>query len=311
MGAAVNIKSRENRQSVISALTSIQSRLSLYKNSLPENGLVLFSGNVECVETGRDKRLLIDVELYSPISHSLYKCDDRFHTDQLRSTLNAGEPRIGFVIVDGKGALFARLQGTQKSILAKCNVDLPRKHNKGGQSSTRFAHIRDEKRHNYLRKVAECALECFINVNDGDGLISVDGLIVAGLAELKTELTKSDLFDKRLQALVLKHVDVAYGGESGLQQAMALCADCLENVKLVHEKKLLGEFFEHIAKESGLVCFGVDETMRALEAGAIKTLLVWEDLPLKRYTLIDQDDRNQQEKIHYWTPENVRFDFYF
>lgn len=59
--------------------------------------------------------------------------------------------------MDGHGALFANIEGGNKEILAKYNVELPKKHNKGGQSSVRFARLRIEKRHNYLRKVCEIA----------------------------------------------------------------------------------------------------------------------------------------------------------
>jgi peptide chain release factor subunit 1 len=71
---------------------------------------------------------------------------------------------------------------------------LPKKHRKGGQSSVRFARLRDEKRHNYLRKVAELCTQNFIT-ND---MPNVVGLVLAGSANFKTELAGSDMFDKRL-----------------------------------------------------------------------------------------------------------------
>ena len=42
-------------------------------------------------------------------------------------------------------------------------VDLPKKHGRGGQSSVRFARLRVEKRHNYVRRVAELCTQFFIN----------------------------------------------------------------------------------------------------------------------------------------------------
>lgn len=48
-----------------------------------------------------------------------------------------------------------------------------------------------EKRHNYVRKVAETAVEMFIR-NDK---VVVAGLILAGSADFKTELGQSDMFD--------------------------------------------------------------------------------------------------------------------
>ena len=38
-------------------------------------------------------------------------------------------------------------------MLHKFTVELPKKHGRGGQSALRFARLRMEKRHNYVRKV--------------------------------------------------------------------------------------------------------------------------------------------------------------
>lgn len=41
-------------------------------------------------------------------------------------------------------------------MLHKFSVDLPKKHGRGGQSAVRFARLRMEARHNYVRKVRPC-----------------------------------------------------------------------------------------------------------------------------------------------------------
>ena len=46
---------------------------------------------------------------------------------------------------------------------------------------------------------------------------------------------------QRLQAKVIKIVDVSYGGENGFNQAIELAAESLANVKFIQEKKLIGE----------------------------------------------------------------------
>lgn len=76
-------------------------------------------------------------------------------------------------------------------VLHKFTVDLPKKHGRGGQSALRFARLRMEKRHNYVRKVAEVATQLFIT-NDKP---NIAGLILAGSADFKTELSQSDMFD--------------------------------------------------------------------------------------------------------------------
>lgn len=116
--------------------------------------------------------------------------------------------------MDGNGTLYGTLCGNTREILHKFSVELPKKHGRGGQSSVRFARLRLEKRHNYLRRVAEMAVQMFIT-NDRP---NVAGLVLAGSADFKTELAQSDLFDPRLQAVVITSVDVAYGGENGFNQ---------------------------------------------------------------------------------------------
>lgn len=68
---------------------------------------------------------------------------------------------------------------------------------RGGQSALRFARLRMEKRHNYVRKVAEVATQLFIT-NDKP---NIAGLILAGSADFKTELSQSDMFDPVRQSL--------------------------------------------------------------------------------------------------------------
>ena len=81
--------------------------------------------------------------------------------------------------------------------------------------------------------------------------MNVKGLILAGSADFKNELSKSDLFDNRLQAKVIKIVDISYGGENGFNQAIELSAETLANVKFVQEKKLLEAYFEEISQDTG------------------------------------------------------------
>ena len=48
------------------------------------------------------------------------------------------------------------------------------------------------------------------------------------------------IYFQRLQAKIIKIVDVSYGGENGFNQAIELAADALANVKFIQEKKLIG-----------------------------------------------------------------------
>jgi len=126
-------------------------------------------------------------------------------------------------------------------------------------------------------------------------------LILAGSADFKTDLVRSDLFDPRLNTKVIKLVDVSYGGENGFNQAIELSADALANVKFVAEKKLIARFFEEISLDTGKYCFGVDDTLQALEAGAVSTLICFEELDVERLTL--KNNQTGDHEIKHLTKE--------
>ncbi|KAJ3126737.1 Electron transfer flavoprotein alpha-subunit [Nowakowskiella sp. JEL0407] len=249
-GTATNIKSRVNRQSVMDAIVSTQTRLKLHTKS-PKNGLAIFCGSI-VTDDGKEKKFTIDFEPFKPINRSVYMRDNRFHTEALQSVLEL-DAKFGFIVMDGIGTLFGTLSGNTREILYKFTVDLPKKHRRGGQFSVRFSRLRDERRHNYVTKVAELAVQMFI-ANDR---VNAEGIIMAGSADFKNELAQCEMLDPRLKLKILKIVDVCYGGENGFNQAIDLSAEVLSNVKFVQEKKLNQKYFDEISQDSGKYCYGL------------------------------------------------------
>lgn len=301
-GTASNIKNRVNRLSVLSAITSTQQRLKLYPK-VPPNGLVVYCGTI-ITEEGKEKKVNISFEPFKPINTSLYLCDNKFHTEALNELLESDD-KFGFVVMDGTGALFGTLSGNSREVIHKLTVDLPKKHGRGGQSALRFARLRLEKRHNYIRKVAELCTQFFITADK----VNVSGLVLAGLADFKNELATSDLLDQRLSAKILKIVDVSYGGENGFNQAIELSAEVLKSVKFIQEKKLISKYFEEIAQDTGKYCYGVKDTLYALDMGAVETLIVWENLEINRYIL--RNNTTNEEKTLYLNKEQEKDSSYF
>jgi peptide chain release factor subunit 1 len=164
----------------------------LHPCSVPPNGLVVYCGSI-VTDEGKEKKVNIDFEPFKAINTSLYLCDNKFHTEALSSLLS-DDSMFGFIVMDGNGTLFGTLSGNAREIIHKFTVDLPKKHGRGGQSALRFARLRMEKRHNYVRKVAEESVRMFIT----DDKCNVQGLVLAGSADFKVELSQSDLFDNRL-----------------------------------------------------------------------------------------------------------------
>jgi peptide chain release factor subunit 1 len=251
-------------------------------------------------DEGKEKKVSFDFEPHKPINTSLYLCDNKFHTEALAELLES-DSKFGFIVMDGNGTLFGTLAGNTREVIHKFTVDLPKKHGRGGQSALRFSRLRDEKRHNYVRKVAELAVQHFITADK----VNVTGLVLAGSADFKSDLAGSDLLDGRLGAKVIKIVDVSYGSENGFNQAIELSAESLANVKFVQEKKLIQKYFDEIAQDTGKYCYGIDDTLKALELGAVETLIVFEGLDTLRYVL--RSAAGEEHVIHS-TPANKERD---
>ena len=106
---------------------------------------------------------------------------------QCLNELLEDDDKFGFIIMDGNGTLYGTVTGNTRTVLHKFTVDLPKKHGRGGQSALRFSRLREEKRHNYVRKVAELATQYFIESDRPN----VTGLVLAGSADFKTVLGNS------------------------------------------------------------------------------------------------------------------------
>ncbi|KXS15882.1 eukaryotic translation termination factor 1, isoform CRA_d [Gonapodya prolifera JEL478] len=191
LGTATNIKSPSNRRSVLSVIGHAQARLKL-SNKVPR---MVVTGE------GKERRMNIDLVPFKALTHPLYFCDSRFHP---LAELLEPDTRFGFIVMDGHGTLFGTVSGNNREVLYKIQLDLPKKHGRGGHSALRFSRLRDEKRHNHVRRVAELAVRFFISHDR----VNVEGL--------------SDLLDARLQTKILCVVDISYGGENGFNQAIDL-----------------------------------------------------------------------------------------
>ena len=118
-------------------------------------------------------------------------CDNKSHTEALTALL-LGDSKFDFIVIDGSGALLGTLQGNTREVLHKFTVDLPQKHGRGGQSALRFACLGVEKQNNHVRKAAETAVQPF----NSEDKVNVAGLVLAGSADFKSELSPSDMFQR-------------------------------------------------------------------------------------------------------------------
>ena len=158
------------------------------------------------------------------------------------------------------------------------SVDLPKKHGRGGQSALRFARLRLVVTY-FLVKSNEIVKKYFTK----DNKPTIKGLFLAGSADLKIKLSEADSFPAVLQPLIINHFDISYGGINGLNQAIELASSSLKDVKIIKEQKIISKYFNNINKDTGKICYGIKNTMYAIEMGAVNDIIIWEDLPLIRF----------------------------
>jgi peptide chain release factor subunit 1 len=117
-------------------------------------------------------------------------------------------------------------------------------------------------------------------------------VIVAGNADIKNLLmTKHpDLLSANIRKKIVGVLDVSYGFETGLNEAIEQSKDILKDNKLVKERNLLKRFFDEISQDTDLYLIGIDQTMQYLESGAVESIICWENLEIKRYVYEGGDE---------------------
>lgn len=145
--------------------------------------------------------------------------------------------------------------------------------------------------------MAELITQNFIS----DSVPNVKGLVMAGSADFKTVVRESNFFDKRLTPVIIGTYDVSYGMENGFNQAITLSADSLANVRFVEERNLVSKFFESITLDTGMIVFGVNDTMKALEMSALDKILLYEDIEVTRYEI--KNPSTNETRVFYLNPK--------
>lgn len=81
--------------------------MKLYKGT-PDNGLIIFCGQILLDDGKTEKKVTYDITPFRPVQAFGYHCQGTFETSCMKYMLEDDE-KFGFIIVDGNGALFATL----------------------------------------------------------------------------------------------------------------------------------------------------------------------------------------------------------
>jgi len=223
-----------------------------------------------------------EIEPIRPLRTGMYHCDGKFHVDPLLEQL-ADEISYGFVILDGSGCHMYSVSGDTYTLVWKHgDPGLPKKHGRGGQSAPRFGRLRQIARAAWISLVAKQLNVAFTDKTTGN--VAVSGIVLCGSGELKQHLQqRTNVLDDRVAASILPTlVDLQYGGNAGIQEAIKKAAPLINDHSFTRQRGILVTFMEGISNDTGLIAYGAEDTLHALHAGAVETLLLSETLSYRR-----------------------------
>ena len=279
MGQSANIKSKQTRKNVQSAIAVILESIKLYKQP-PESGLVLFVGMIPKGGPGTEKMEKYILEPPEPVTTYWYKCNNEFFLEPLEYMIEEHDV-YGVAVIDRNEATYATLKGKRETILGHLTSGVPGKHKAGGQSQRRFDRVIDLAAHEFKKRIGEHMNDDFMDLKD-----DLKGIIVGGPGFTKEEFIQGDYLQYEIKDKVIATVDTSYTGEPGIREVIDKSADILDNLDVMHEKKVVQKFLKELTKDKGLCSYGEDEVRNNLIMGAVDILLLSEDLSSLRKTFV-------------------------
>ncbi|MEM0193955.1 MAG: peptide chain release factor 1, partial [Metallosphaera sp.] len=181
------------------------------------------------------------------------------------------------------------LRGSRIEVLEEMEGYVPGKHMMGGQSQRRIDRIIEELYHEFLKSFGEKVNSYLLPILESGRL---KGILLGGPGYAKKEFYDSDYIDYRLKKLVLLPlVDLGYQGEVGLREMVMKSKDLLRNQKYVEVEDLIEELKFHLAKDDGLVVYGKDEISKAMQMGAVDSLLIFDDGNVENEKIMQEAER--------------------
>ena len=266
LGTATNIKDKSTGKAVSDALKSILSRMQYLKNG--ENGLAIFAGIT--ADAQKVEYFAID-DPPGKVGIKTYVCDTMFHTEHLEQML-AQEDRLGVIVIDRGGATFATIQGSNLNVLMERKSNVPGKHSKGGQSAGRIERGIELLAKEYIGRMARVANGLYLEDHP------IKALVVGGPAMSKDDFLQHPFLDYRLKEKIYKVYDIGYTGIVGIRELLEKAENDLNDYAMVKERNLFQSLLEHIGLDDGKAIYGEAPVKKALEMGAVETLLFSEGI---------------------------------
>jgi len=273
-----NIKSKLTRKNVLDSINSLLGQLKNIRE-VPENGLVMFSGAIPQSNTpGTERNEMYIVEPPDRIITFRYHCASEFLLWPLEDMLTTKEA-YGLMVIGRKESAVGYIKGNKIEIIREFTSGIHGKHRAGGQSQKRYERLIEEGEKLFYRRISDTVNELFLPMED------LRGIFIGGPGQSKEKFVNDESLDYRLREKILDVVDLGYGGTEGIRALIEKVKDKIENVKYIREKQIMQRFMKEVSIDSGLASYGLDDIQRALNYGAVDTLILSEKLDLYKVKL--------------------------
>ena len=276
LSQSANIKSKQTKKNVQSAIEVIMQRMKLFPRP-PERGLVLFVGMIPKGGPGTEKMETYVFEPPEPVQTYTYHCDSQFFLEPLEEILEDKEI-YGLAVIDRKEATIAIMKGKRVDIVKTLTSGVPGKHKAGGQSQRRFDRLIELAAHEFLKRIGEHMNEAFLDIEN------LKGVIIGGPGHTKEDFLNGDYLHHEIKQKIITTVDTSYTGDFGIREVIDKSMDVLTEIDIMKEKKLIQRFLNELVDENGLASYGEAEVRQNLMNGAVEVLLLSEDIKSKRQT---------------------------
>ncbi|MBN1167586.1 MAG: peptide chain release factor 1 [Methanospirillaceae archaeon] len=280
-GQCSNIKSKQTRTNVQSAISSILSRLKYYSKP-PENGMAVFCGAVN--KHGDRQDLECNVVMPpEPLNLYMYRCSSSFELEPLLAMLEE-KCVYGLLVLDRREAYWGFLRGNRIEPIGGVTSTVPGKQRKGGQSSARFQRLREIAIHEFYKKIGDRSSDVFLQ--EKDFFERFKGVLIGGPSPTKEEFEAGNYLHHEIQRRIIGLFDISYTNESGLPELVDAAADALKGQEVIEEKQIMERFFKELVKDDGLAAYGEKSIRENLLIGSVDILLLSEKLRQSRLKFV-------------------------
>ncbi|MBN1213993.1 MAG: peptide chain release factor aRF-1 [Candidatus Lokiarchaeota archaeon] len=297
-----NIKSKLTRKNVLDSISTLIGQLKNIK-TLPENGLIMFSGAIPQNNTaGTEKNELYIVDPPDVVNTFKYHCASEFLLWPLEDMLQP-KASYGLITIGRQNSAVGYVRGNKVEVVREFTSGVHSKHRAGGQSQRRYERDMEEKEKNFYRRISEDINKIFLDMDD------LKGIFIGGPGFSKEKFVKDDNLDYRLKDKIMDTIDLGYGGVEGIRALLEQVKEKIKDTKYVEEKQIMQKFMKEITNDTGLATYGVEEVEKALNYSAVDTLIISEKIDLYRtksecsncgyteYKIVKENEISKTEEI--------------